>query len=49
MAKQELGPNQLKWIEALDSGDYSQSIGALRKEIAQVLRDNPESYFKETK
>jgi hypothetical protein len=27
--KQELGPNQLKWIEALESGEYQQGIGRL--------------------
>lgn len=29
MAKQELGPNQLKWIEALESGGYEQGIEML--------------------
>lgn len=31
MAKQELGPNQLKWIEALESGRYEQGRSCLCK------------------
>lgn len=29
MAKQELGPNQLKWIEALESGEHRQGTNYL--------------------
>jgi hypothetical protein len=28
-AKQELGPNQEKWLQALESGDYKQGMGNL--------------------
>jgi hypothetical protein len=40
MVKQELGPLQLKWIEALESGEYEQGSGIL----CQAKKNKPRKY-----
>lgn len=56
MAKQKLGPNQKRWLKALESGRYKQTKNALLaelndegkkfKEIAAIIRSDPANYFK---
>lgn len=43
--QQQLGPNQIKWIEALESGKYKQVKGELREVINRLDTDKREYGF----